>query len=160
MRFSKIKVVASIAAILFAVSPSAPMEATELNSVRTLGSFQCIPIAAADDFRADSQDVRIGSLAINEQLGGDKVSAALSVSYAVENRSASMLLLNIDFLFVDDADRPLAALTAAPPNMRIAAKRSEMGRDWTPVRPGMLATARSICARVFYMPFENRSNAP
>lgn len=160
MRFSKSNFTPAIAAILSTVVLSATVDANQPNGARTLGSFQCIPMAATDDFRADSQDVRIGNLSINEQLGGDKRSAALSVSYAVENRSASMLMLNIDFLLVDDADRPLAALTAGPPNMRIAAKRSEIGRDWTPVRPGMLATARSICARVFYAPFEGGSNAP
>jgi len=152
----------AVAMVVIVMASGLPVKAddTGASTVRSLGSFDCIPIAMKENFSATSEGIRVGSLSINEQPLRSENSAALSVSYAVENRSSLPLLVNIDFLLVDAADHPLAALTAGPPNMRIAALRSEIGRDWTPVKPGTMATASSICTRVFYRAYEGASNAP
>ncbi|MGZ2500446.1 hypothetical protein EHI47_14260 [Rhizobium leguminosarum] len=94
--------------------------------------------------------MRLANFTITEKLAGwNEQFAGISVTLAIQNKAPADLYFASDFLLLDAAGEPIAALNADPPKSRVEKGKGAIANGATAVAPGSLGRAKQICMRWF-----------
>jgi len=114
-----------------------------------LGNFDCVAFSDFEQASVKTDVMKVGSFNVYEKLSGtDKQSAGLLLSYTAVNETRGLVYLAGDFLLVDGAGAPLAAINATPVKLFVEAGKSMVVNGHTIVSAGTLAAARKVCIRI------------
>ncbi|XKM42043.1 hypothetical protein A4U53_016405 [Rhizobium ruizarguesonis] len=118
-------------------------------------AFQCVAKSDFEETSSAVKEVRLANFTISEKVAAwnDQV-AGVSISLAIQSQVSTDLYFAADFLLLDTAGEPVAALNVNPPEFKVEKGKGAIATGGTAIAPGALARTQRICMRwfVFQLP--------
>lgn len=116
----------------------------------TYGSFECLNGFGVVQPRTDLVNVSRPRITEEQELG-NSLHTELRISLPIENKVSADFHFASDFLFLNSAGRPLAALNVSPPDFRVGGGQSTTVSGITSVSRSVMEQTRQLCVRWFIM---------
>ncbi|WP_142780723.1 hypothetical protein [Agrobacterium sp. T29] len=140
----------SLSILLAAVPLSAGAEdAPYRASQATPSSAICMPMSEFQKFSVDEGGFTVNNFSVREVKDILSDMTQLETTYSIANRSTQTVRVSGDFVFLDNDNRILAAMSADPYEPQIDQSMTTKGRGQTFVATGTLPTVETVCLRIF-----------
>jgi hypothetical protein len=133
-----------------ALVASSELAMADERMVAKYGSFECQDGFELVHPRTDLVNVSRPQITEEVELRNSPLTE-LRISLPIENKVSADLYFASDFLFLNGAGRPLAALNVAPPDFRVDGRQYATASGATSVDRSVMQHTRQLCVRWFIM---------
>ncbi|UXU07196.1 hypothetical protein [Agrobacterium tumefaciens] len=116
----------------------------------------CMSLPAFTKFALDEAGFTANNFNVRESRDILSPMTQLETTYSIANRSSVSVRMAGDFVYLDQDNSILAALTANPSEWQVTPSMTTTGKGHTFVSEGTLSKVKTVCLRIFgTLPDEN-----